>query len=66
MTAIQYALYRYAAGLMTVAELRRAEELAKQADAGDRLAALSYQDLVHSVLRRRWNAKDEQSANNKL
>ena len=52
MTMFEYAIYRYAARLMRPDERQRAEALARAADAGDRAALLSLQELAMDVIAR--------------
>ena len=50
MTLFAYAMYKYAAGLMTADERATADRLAKQADAGDRLALGAFRELTLDVI----------------
>ena len=50
MTVFEWAIYRYAAGLMTPEELKRAQALAQKSDSGDSAALLTLQELTNAVL----------------
>jgi hypothetical protein len=67
MTIIEYALCRFALGLMTPDELQRATQLEAKARAGDRIAALDLKELVNAVVvdSDRRKKPHQQSANKK-
>lgn len=50
MTVFEFALFRFAAGFMSPAELERARALAKKADVGDQAALRALRDLTMDVL----------------
>ena len=62
MNAFSYALYRAARLLMTESESIQAEQLARDADAGDTAAESVLRVIIHQIVRDRRRRERERAA----